>query len=477
MKMTIIDAKERPIAVASDGKRIYVCPDKSPDALSQLATSGDLKITLANGAGAGLDAATAEQATSLAFRTGVTETQQVFLYFLCQFNADGTISDYQVSSEMNHYQNTLLGMLAIEELTGTVRPLAAAPDSAASTKGHGTTTSPNAPDPANSKAAVTKGDSTGAANALVAVTSAKRAVDSPYSTLAAQTNIAKVAADAKQFNDALSLYGSKEGDFSAAVNQLETDVKALPNAGDAPTAVTQALNSLDSQKTTVATDQKNVAAAVQKLQTATDVTGLQAAQTGLTTAYNQYKKDDATYLASLQSLQKGADSWNTQTVAKMTGDGTKSTDPASTQKTTNASSGGTPIASSDVAAAVTEIVQTVVWQSFITENCLDALFHPDEQKPLPSDMRTYCINHLQEADAYRFAQLGLTVDVNGHVSVIPGFNQNSTSGDGPAKQPLQQSHVAHPVARPRVSQTLHSGDLGASDLAPRQPLPQPPSQH
>jgi len=462
--MTVIDAKERPISVTSTSSRIYVCPDKWPDAISQLANSGGLTINLPSGAGGSLNAATAEQATSLAFRTQVTETQQVFLYFLCQLNANKTMSDDQVTTEMRHYQNTLLAMLAVEELTSPGRAgAAAATDTSSEPKADGTTTSPTAPNPSDPKVTATQSDSTAVTNAVNALNTAGKAVNTAESTLVAETNLANVKSDAKQFSNDLSTYIAKEKNYSSDVTKFATDVKALPGAGNPPAAVTQAQAALTTDAKTVSTDQKNMAAAVKNLQTATDATGLKSAQASFKTVYDTYTTDDADYTKSLNSLQQGAASWNTQTVGKPAA-GTTTTDG---KKSTGSSNASVPAVTPDVANAVAVIVQTVVWQSFITEDCLDALFHPKPNTELSEDLREFCKTHLQEADRFRFAQLGLNMDNNQNFSVIPGLNASPGAGKGGgAQNPPAAARVAGPTP---VPMPLTSGRLAPTDIAT--PLP------
>jgi hypothetical protein len=131
-EVILIDAKQRAIAVTMSDGRPQICSEKPPDAFSALAASGNLNINLqGEGGGSGAYSQT-EQAASIAFRTQVTETQQALLYFYCQLAANKMMSPDEVVTDLRRYQNTMLAMLAVEQLTGVAKPIEAVLTSAPS---------------------------------------------------------------------------------------------------------------------------------------------------------------------------------------------------------------------------------------------------------------------------------------------------------------------------------------------------------
>lgn len=116
-----IDAKQRAIySVHVDnghGRRDVVCAEPSPDALSALAASLGL-----DAAGAvkslGLAFSTQEGAASIGLRTQTIQTLRDAMYRLCEGYAGGALDDVGFVRLQRRYQGVMLGLLAIEQLTG-----------------------------------------------------------------------------------------------------------------------------------------------------------------------------------------------------------------------------------------------------------------------------------------------------------------------------------------------------------------------
>lgn len=111
------------VAPATGARLTEICVEQSPDVFSFLSSSGSLSVE-AKAAAVALAMAMAESGGSMGFRTQVTQAQSNLLYALCQFHANGVVSDKVVRTELRRFQNTLLGALAIEQLTS---PRSAAP--------------------------------------------------------------------------------------------------------------------------------------------------------------------------------------------------------------------------------------------------------------------------------------------------------------------------------------------------------------
>lgn len=119
-----IDAKQRVVYSITkdygDGKAWRaVCAEPSPDALSAL--SATLGLDAGSAAKAlGLAFSSQEGAASIGLRTQTIQTLRDAMYRLCEGYASGAIDDTGFTRLQRRYQAVMLGLLAIEQLTGTV---------------------------------------------------------------------------------------------------------------------------------------------------------------------------------------------------------------------------------------------------------------------------------------------------------------------------------------------------------------------
>ena len=207
----LIDAKQRPITVntVTDPKKPMTCLARSADALSQAAASGNLKITQAAGGSGELGFGDTEQATSIAFRTQVTEAQQEFLYYLCQLRANSVLTDSDVSSNLRHFQNTMLAMVAIDDL-------------AASAKGKVPADSQKTPPTADPKLAdAVKKAQSSADTAKKAVTTAGTKVDADAKAVKAVTAVAELKTPTDTLTSSLKTYDAKQKSYSTALGKTQ----------------------------------------------------------------------------------------------------------------------------------------------------------------------------------------------------------------------------------------------------------------
>lgn len=119
-----IDARQRFLHASrhpADSEQLVICAERSPDvftaAASALAASGSYQQ-----AAAALSASASESAGSMALRTQTTQTQAELLYRLCAMYGNGALNERELSTQLRRFQNTMLAMLAIEQLTGYARP-------------------------------------------------------------------------------------------------------------------------------------------------------------------------------------------------------------------------------------------------------------------------------------------------------------------------------------------------------------------
>jgi hypothetical protein len=388
----LIDAKQRPITVntVTDPNKPMTCLARSADALSQAAASGNLKIDQSSGAGGAAGFATSEQVTSIAFRTQVTEAQQEFLYYLCQLRSNSVLSDDDVSENLRHFQNTMLAMVAIDDLAGGAR------FKAASTGGTptGATDQPNKPDPSDPKAAAVKAQQTAVDDSKNGVKAAASKVATTSKAVLAVTDPKALKKPTDDLLSALKTYDQKQKAYSSELAKLVTAVKATKGDGaKEPDDVTTDTSSAADSAKAVQAKYTEVANSIATLAKITDASKLAPAQKDAKTALADYQTAVGTYETSEDGLGKAILTWNTAT--------------GSAPKDPKTPSGQDPSADSGPSAAVandvTVIVQTIVWQSFLTEQCQKALFVNFDK--LDPSVRGYCLQHLQKADEIREWQL------------------------------------------------------------------------
>lgn len=124
-EITLIDAKQRAvISTQRMGKggqaRTVVCAEPSPDALQAIAASSALSYRDAEDRLAQIATQISEQASSIGLRTQSIQLLRDAMYRICEGYAAHAIDDDEVTMLHRRYQNLMLGLLAIEQLTGAV---------------------------------------------------------------------------------------------------------------------------------------------------------------------------------------------------------------------------------------------------------------------------------------------------------------------------------------------------------------------
>lgn len=416
----LIDAKQRPITVntVSDPQNPQTCLARSADALSQAAVSGNLKITQSSGGSGEAGFGDVETATSLAFRTQVTEAQQEFLYYLCQFRANNVLTNPEVSSNLTHFQNTMLAMVAIDDLANSVKPKA----------GGDTQKTPPAADPKAD--AVKKAQSTVDADKK-AVTNAGAKVDTDAKAVAAVTVAANLKAPTGALSASLKKYDTSQTNYATALSKYSDAIKADKGSDAAvPDDITSASSDASDKGKDVKTAYTKAAAAVTALAAVTADANVAAAQTSL-------KQALADYTAAVKKSQDVESTVNKNLTAwQSTGADGKSKD-SNAAKAAPADGAGDSSASAAVANDVAIIVQTIVWQSFITEQCSKALF--ENYKTAADEVKRFCLVHLIRADDVRERQLlGSLVPSNSKpVSPLQPFLAPGVAAPGGPATPIQ----------------------------------------
>jgi hypothetical protein len=111
-----IDAKQRGIFTRNG----VICAEPSPDALSAIAAAQSLNVTSSD-VTAGQSFSLAESAASIGLRTQSIQLMRDHMYRLCESYQNGAIGPAMYQLLHRRFQTTMVGILAIEQLTGTVR--------------------------------------------------------------------------------------------------------------------------------------------------------------------------------------------------------------------------------------------------------------------------------------------------------------------------------------------------------------------
>lgn len=118
-QLVLVGAKQRGYIVTPRGSTV-VCAEPSPDALSTFAASLSADAAVADRGSGSLAAAFAGSAASIGIRTPAIQALRDVMYRVCEAYAGGAINGQTYALIQTRYQGILLGLLAIEQLTGVV---------------------------------------------------------------------------------------------------------------------------------------------------------------------------------------------------------------------------------------------------------------------------------------------------------------------------------------------------------------------
>lgn len=99
--------------------RVVVCAEPSPDALTVLAVSGGLAVSNGDNI-ANASAGVAESGAFVGLRTQSIQLLRDAMYRLCEGYASGAVGDSDFAAMQRRYQSTMMGLIAIEQLTRPV---------------------------------------------------------------------------------------------------------------------------------------------------------------------------------------------------------------------------------------------------------------------------------------------------------------------------------------------------------------------
>ncbi|MEM7408881.1 MAG: hypothetical protein AAF430_01435 [Myxococcota bacterium] len=121
-----LDAKQRVVLSkrykTSKGERVMTCAEPSPDALQALSAALAAAVQVAEKGSGEISANTAEGALNIGLRTQSIQLLRDAMYRICEGYFSSAIGgpDYQLLHL--RYRDSMVALLAIEQLTGAVRP-------------------------------------------------------------------------------------------------------------------------------------------------------------------------------------------------------------------------------------------------------------------------------------------------------------------------------------------------------------------
>lgn len=132
-EVVFLDAKQRSVfrvdatqKVDVDGKEELVnfsgiCAEPSPDAISSLATSLGVELSVADKGKLGISQSISEAVGNIGIRTAAIQALRDMMYRNCEAYGIGAVSKMGLETLQRRFQTTMVAILAIEQLTGAVK--------------------------------------------------------------------------------------------------------------------------------------------------------------------------------------------------------------------------------------------------------------------------------------------------------------------------------------------------------------------
>ncbi|MBZ6378447.1 hypothetical protein B5C34_12830 [Pacificimonas flava] len=126
VRVITVDAKQRHLIMTTppdseSGAEIRICAEAAPDVFSALAGSGGLKMDVSAASTGELGAAASETAATIQRSQSINLIRES-LYRTCERYASGAMGKAQFIVQASRDQRNLVSILAIEQLTGAIRP-------------------------------------------------------------------------------------------------------------------------------------------------------------------------------------------------------------------------------------------------------------------------------------------------------------------------------------------------------------------
>lgn len=120
VKQRVVFSQKRPIFRNGEKEvSVVVCAEPSPDALTVLGVSGGLSLNNGDNV-VNAAAALTESGAFVGLRTQSIQLLRDAMYRLCEGYASGAVTDTDFAAMQRRYQSTMMGLIAIEQLTRPV---------------------------------------------------------------------------------------------------------------------------------------------------------------------------------------------------------------------------------------------------------------------------------------------------------------------------------------------------------------------
>jgi len=311
-----------------------VCAEPSPDAISSLAATLGVDLSLTDKGNLGVSQSLAEGVSSIGIRTAAIEALRDIMYRNCEAYALGGVSSIGLETLQRRFQSTMVAILAIEQLTGAVRAPAIT---------------------------IVSESSAGSPDAIVDLTNKTEAARIAL-------NSAKESETKSKDNYEKSTKDKEATEKKIADGKDEADrIRALPSASD---------------------DEKK------KLKEHDELTSIHLAKNKADE--DSAKKEYETAQATTKEREQALKALDASRVAALTGGGTAST--SSKIETLAPNVALSDAATQSVATAVTDIVKTTIGLSYSTEVCTTLIGHYPNVKPIKNSPLWACTALLASKD-------------------------------------------------------------------------------
>lgn len=124
-KQRVIFSKEKETVAPINGsstilRNMVICAEPSPDALAVLGASGALSISNPSKIGGSASGGIAEAAASIGLRTQSIQLLRDLNYRICEAYSNDALKSGEAATLLRRGQSTMMGLIAIEQLTGPV---------------------------------------------------------------------------------------------------------------------------------------------------------------------------------------------------------------------------------------------------------------------------------------------------------------------------------------------------------------------
>jgi hypothetical protein len=117
----VMDSDQRVIIRGGSSGKSIICAEPSPDTMSVISISGSGRLSPGERAAYEAALSASETGATIGLRTPSTQLMRDGMYRLCEAYMNDTLSPIGFADNMRQYQRMMIALLAVEQLTGSVR--------------------------------------------------------------------------------------------------------------------------------------------------------------------------------------------------------------------------------------------------------------------------------------------------------------------------------------------------------------------